>query len=93
MTYLGQLLMQDGFTNGFAEGKTAGLLEGEIHKLIRQICRKLQKNKAPEIIAEELEEDEAIVLEIYRAAKDCGPDYDCQEIYNKLNLEESGLLK
>jgi len=78
MTYLGELLMQDGFEKG--------LLEGKIHMLIELICRKLEKSETPKMIAAELESDEAFVLKICEAAKDCGPDYDSRVIYKKLNL-------
>ena len=58
--------------------------EGFEEKLISQICRKLQKNKLPEVIAEELEEDLSHVEEICEIAKQFAPDYDTMQIYERL---------
>ena len=61
-----------------------GREEGFEEKLISQICRKLQKNKLPEVIAEELEEDLSHVEEICEIAKQFAPDYDTMQIYERL---------
>jgi len=89
MTYLGELIRQDGFNDGFSDGFDTGFSKGELHKLIQLICRKLQKNKTPESIAEELEEDESFVRKICDMAKDCGPEYDSHAIYERLNSEQT----
>ncbi len=54
--------------------------QGEIKKLITQVCRKLRKSKSPQTIAEELEEYEPI-LQMCQAAEKCAPEYDVDEIY------------
>ena len=58
--------------------------EGFEEKLISLVCRKLQKNKLPEVIAEELEEDLSHVEEICEIAKQFAPDYDTTQIYEQL---------
>lgn len=63
------------------EGKEEGRIEGADLKLIELICKKLQKRKSPEIIAEELEEELATIQEICNAATRFAPDYDCKKIY------------
>lgn len=61
--------------------KEEGRIEGADLKLIEQICKKLQKSKSPETIAEELEEELTTILEICNAANLFAPDYDCKKIY------------
>ncbi len=53
-------------------------------KLITQICRKKQKSKTPEVIAEDLEEDLEQVKRIYDIADEFAPEYDAEKIYTKL---------
>lgn len=62
-----------------------GLKEGEQCALINLICRKLQKGKSPEKIADELDLEPALVFPICETAKDFAPDYDCEKIYNLLH--------
>lgn len=49
--------------------------------LISLICCKLKKGKIAEVIAEELEEEVALVEVICEAAKPFAPEYDTQKIY------------
>ena len=62
---------------------------GERKNLISLICKKIVKGKIPEIIADELEEEEAVIREIYDIALAFAPDYDCNAIYEawKANQE------
>ena len=46
---------------GYEDGFSNGVDYGELKNLIKLTCRKLRKNKSPEIIADELEEDFDIV--------------------------------
>ncbi len=62
------------------EGMEIGVSQGETLKLVSQICRKLQKGKSVAVIAEELEEDQAIVKQICEAAAPFAPNYDEREI-------------
>ena len=47
-----------------AEEFEEGVIQGEQKKLIRQVSKKLQKGKTPQVIAEELEEDFTVIEEI-----------------------------
>ena len=70
------------------EGREEGRVEGRILNLITLICRKLSKNKLPETIAEELEEDLSLIEKICEVAKQFAPEYNAEEIYEKLYIEE-----
>jgi len=61
-----------------------GRKEGGMEKLVEQVCRKIAKGKAPEMIAEELEEDLEEVQRIYNVAIMYVPDYNAEEILQKL---------
>ena len=63
---------EDGFDDGFGDG--------ELTNLTKLVCRKLQKNKSPETIAEELEEDMDTIQHICDIATDFAPDYDVAKI-------------
>ena len=70
------------------EGEEAGVLEGKQTgselKLISLIYRKLKKDKTPESIAEELEEELELVVKICKVAKEFAPEYDTIKIYEAL---------
>lgn len=68
-------------------GLRRGEERGEQKKLIEQVCRKVQKNKALSVIAEELEEEEALIKPIYEAVLQSAPNYDCNKLYSILNGE------
>ena len=76
----------DGFNDGFDDGFNDGFSNGELSNLIKMICRKLQKNKSPQVIAEELEEDLDTVQRICDASKDFAPEYDVKSIMEQLQL-------
>lgn len=80
MLQIERMIYEDGFGDGFGKGIGKGALE----KLIGQICKKLQKGKSAETIAEELEEDSAVIERIVRAAQKCAPDYDQDKIYQMI---------
>ena len=77
--------LQEGHKTGLQEGHKAGLQEGAQRTLISQICRKLQKGKLPEVIAEELEEDLNQVKQICEVAADFMPECNADEIYDALH--------
>ena len=54
---------------------------------ISQICKKLVKCKSTDIIASEIEEDEAFVKEICSIAEKYLPDYDEDKIYDELKQD------
>ncbi|MBP3505869.1 MAG: hypothetical protein J6K43_05635 [Lachnospiraceae bacterium] len=74
---------EDGFNDGFNDGESANL--------IKLICRKLQKNKTPDTIAEELEEDLDTIRHICDVAKSFAPEYDVNEIMKELNSSSHAL--
>ncbi len=57
-----------------------GLADGQILNLISQTIKKVLKNKSPEIIADELEEDIDTVMPIYNAVLAAAPEYDKNKI-------------
>ncbi len=67
-----QFNMDDALEVRFEEG----IEEGETLKLIKQVCRKLEKRKTADVIAEELEEEQGIINAICTAAETCGSDID-----------------
>ena len=64
--------------------------EGMDMQLIQMVLRKLQKNKSPELIASELDEEPDTVLYICEAADTCQTVTDAEKVYQYLdNLRES----
>lgn len=68
-------------------GIRKGIGRGRQQLLIEKICRKLRKGKSLFLIAEELEEEESAIKEIYDAALSLAPDYDTDKIYALLHAE------
>ena len=71
---------ENGFGDGFNNGFDNGFGDGELTNLTKLVCRKLQKNKSPETIADELEEDIDTIQHICDIATDLAPDYDVAKI-------------
>lgn len=63
------------------KGRIEGREEGEMRKLIQQVCRKLAKGKTTSEIAVDLEEETEIIEKICRAVQQCGPEADAEQIY------------
>lgn len=76
--------IQQGIQKGLQQGVQQGISQGEITKLVTLICRKLKKGKTAAVIAEELEEDPALVESICKTAESFAPDYDTEKIYAAL---------
>ncbi len=85
--YDAELHMKMEREEAFEDGHARGIEHGEMKKLITLICRKKQKSKTPEVIAEELEEDLEEVKRIYDIADAFAPEYDAEKIYEKLVLK------
>ena len=60
-------------------------LEKNIKNLV-EIIKKVKKSKSLQIIASELEEEEADIRPIYDAVVASAPEYDIEEIKAKLNM-------
>ena len=73
-----------GREEGLKEGHEEGLKEGADRYLIGQICKKLARNLSAEEIADNLEEDIEDVKRIVEVAKAFAPQYDIDQIYEKL---------
>ncbi len=69
-----------------------GREEGEERHLIKMICRKLRKGKAPEQIADELEEDEDHVKELCVVAEEFAPDYDEEKVMQAVGVGKLMLI-
>ncbi len=61
------------------EGIEEGRIEGSRERLVNTICIKLRKNKQPQIIAEELEEELSEIEKVIAAQKKVG-SYDVKQI-------------
>ena len=66
------------------EGKEIGKEIGERQKIISLVVKKLQKDKSVAEIADDLEEKEEVIAQIYEAALSMKPDYDVEKIYELL---------
>ncbi len=64
---------------GIEEGRKAGREEGRRYHLVQTVCIKLRKNKQPQIIAEELEEELSEIEKVIAAQKKVG-SYDVKQI-------------
>ena len=63
------------------------LKKGSIIRLTKQVCAKMQKFSSAEEIANNLvEQDVLLIQRIMDAATDFAPDYNIDSIYNALNL-------
>ncbi|MBO5474128.1 MAG: Rpn family recombination-promoting nuclease/putative transposase [Lachnospiraceae bacterium] len=72
-----------------AYARQDGKAEGEELKLIKMICKKLAKNKTPEEIAEDLEEEISTILPICELAREFAPEYDSEKLYEKYHMTKS----
>ncbi|MDE6567617.1 MAG: hypothetical protein K2K70_07790 [Lachnospiraceae bacterium] len=75
-----KLIRRDSLEEGYSRGREDGYSQGETAKLTSVICRKLQKGKTAETIADELEEDLETVKHICQTAESFAPEYDVHEI-------------
>ncbi len=61
--------------------------DGAQDKLILLVCKKLRKNKTPEEIAEELEEEMEVIAPICDMLEEFAPEYDSDKVYEKLSAD------
>lgn len=64
--------------------KREGIIQGELLALTKQVCRKLQKQKTPQEIAEDLDESLEKIQQICNIAKEYAPNYDPEAICAQL---------
>ena len=60
---------------------------GQMCSLITQVVKKMKKNYPVEQIANELEEEEAVIRKICKVAEQFAPEYDVEQIYRMLTTE------
>ena len=68
---------------GEEHGKEIGKEIGQDMKLAELVCRKLRKGNTADLIADELEEELAVVESICKAAETASPEYDSEVVYKK----------
>ena len=71
------------------EGREEGRKEGADFKLLDLVIKKLHKNKSPEVIADELEENEDTIRHLCTVARSFAPDYNLEQIYNAIYKKEN----
>ena len=67
-----------------AETRRISREEGDMSRLVRQICRKLERGKDLATICDEVEEQETIVKPIYDIAIGYAPDYSPEKVMEQL---------
>ena len=77
-----QFNMDDALKSNYEEGVEDGVDIGREVSLIQLVCRKLQKGKSAEVIAEELEIEPDFVKRVESVAENC--EYDEEKIYRML---------
>ena len=81
--------LERGLERGMAEGLERGLERGEAIKLIEMVCKKMQKEKTVEEIADSLEESEETIERIYQVALKYHANVEEKEkIYEELGDKE-----
>ncbi len=76
-----QFNMEDALEVNYEEG----FEDGAMHKLIRQVCKKLEKGMSPAEIADMLEEDIDLISKICSVVQSCGSKADIREICRLIN--------
>ncbi len=67
--------------------RNEGRAEGRIMYLVTLVCRMIAKDRTPEAIAEDLEEDYKIIKCIYDIAVRYAPNYDAEKIYAQMKAQ------
>ena len=64
----------------FVDMKLEGIMEGRAEYLIKAVCKKLQKDKSAEVIADELEEELSEIEKVIAAQRQAN-SYNIEQIY------------
>ena len=80
-----ELIRMEERAEGRVEGRAEGRAEGQMCSLITQVVKKMKKNYPVEQIADELEEEEAVIRKICDTAEQFAPEYDVEQIYKALD--------
>lgn len=88
MCNLSEVMIEKGREEGTITGIVTGMEIGEALKLIEQVCKKMQKGKTVEEIAESLEESEETIERIYKVALKYNAEVeDREKIYKELDMK------
>ena len=71
---------REGHREGHMKGRMEGRMEGLTQGQIGLICKKLQKGKSLETIADELEENVDAIHPIFEFAASFAPEYDPEKV-------------
>ncbi|MGN0405455.1 MAG: hypothetical protein ACI4F1_09545 [Bariatricus sp.] len=77
-------LCEEWFADEFERKRDEGLAEGRIVERLELIAKKLRKNKSPEEIAEDLEEELPSIVSICSIMREFAPEYDTALVYQRL---------
>ena len=76
--------LAEGRAEGIAEGRAQGQMKGELELIVK----KVSKGKTLSVIAEELESTVEEISEMYNLVCESGPEYNIDEMYEKLKGKE-----
>ena len=76
------------YEEGFEDGEQQGLTDGRVLKLVELVCRKLQKGKTAESIAEELDEPVQMIEKIVSVVNKYDKDADVLTIYKSFKEKQ-----
>lgn len=82
-----EVAREEGYEDGARDGRNAGRREGEQIKLIALVCKKMQKGKSVEEIAEDLEEEIQVVENICNLANENGT-FDVEKILELMEAKD-----
>lgn len=71
------------YCKAWVDQRLFGVEQGKREKLVQLVCKKLQKNKPTEIIADELEEEIGVIEKIIAVQQKIG-SYDAEQISNAM---------
>lgn len=60
-----EMIREEGREEGREMGRVQGIVQGQVEHLIQQVIKKAAKGKVLNLIAEELEEDTAVIAPLY----------------------------
>lgn len=83
-SYLVESTWEKAMAQGIEQGLEQGLERGKETQLINMVCKKLRKNKTPEMISDELDEDIKVINNICRLIE-TKTEYDSDKIYEMLH--------
>lgn len=62
-----------------------GKIDGDLHRLTVQICKKMKMGQSLEKIVEDLVEETAVIGPIYNIAEKFAPEYNPDQVFEQVN--------